>query len=376
MAGRPATTGFETPLWRALAVFRIAALLYALVLIYHNAPVYREPVAAWCVGAVMVAWTWIAIYAYARPTRRRWPLLVTDLVVMGGCLLASVPIIGIGPLASTRTLPGIAVAGTVMAWAIAGGGRGGAFAAIAIGAADMSTRGVINQNTLNSSILLLLAAVAVGYVAQLNVTTQARLTRAVDLEASTRTRERLAREIHDSVLQVLTLVARRAHDLGGEGVELGRLAAEQEAKLRSLIGTSDPVRPQDGLVDLRPALARLASKTVTLATPATSVSLATHVCDELVAAVESALDNVRRHAGHEARAWVLVEDDPDAVMITVRDDGPGIRPGRLEEAASAGRLGVAQSICGRVRDLGGSAEIRGGAGLGTEVELRLPRQRG
>jgi signal transduction histidine kinase len=58
--------------------------------------------------------------------------------------------------------------------------------------------------------------------------------------------------------------------------------------------------------------------------------------------------------------------------VTIRDDGPGIPDGRLAAAAAAGRLGVSHSICGRLRELGGSAAIRSSA-EGTEVELRLPR---
>ena len=70
---------------------------------------------------------------------------------------------------------------------------------------------------------------------------------------------------------------------------------------------------------------------------------------------------------------MLIEDEPGLVTVTVRDDGPGIPDGRLAEAAAAGRLGVSHSICGRLRDLGGSATIRSVPGEGTEVELRLPR---
>jgi signal transduction histidine kinase len=47
-------------------------------------------------------------------------------------------------------------------------------------------------------------------------------------------------------------------------------------------------------------------------------------------------------------------------------------PGRLDEAAADGRLGVAQSIRGRIRDLGGTTTIVSSPGLGTEVELRVP----
>jgi signal transduction histidine kinase len=68
-----------------------------------------------------------------------------------------------------------------------------------------------------------------------------------------------------------------------------------------------------------------------------------------------------------------VEDEPTAVTVTVRDDGPGIRPGRLEEAAGQGRLGVAQSIRGRLADLGGTATITTGPEQGTEVELTVAR---
>jgi signal transduction histidine kinase len=94
---------------------------------------------------------------------------------------------------------------------------------------------------------------------------------------------------------------------------------------------------------------------------------------EVAAAVGAALDNVRLHAGVEARAWILVEDEPEEIAVTVRDDGPGIPEGRLAQAEGEGRLGVAQSIRGRLRDLGGSAEIVSVPGQGTEVELKVPK---
>ena len=71
---------------------------------------------------------------------------------------------------------------------------------------------------------------------------------------------------------------------------------------------------------------------------------------------------------------MLTEQDEDAVTVTVRDDGPGIAAGRLEEAAAQGRLGVAQSVRGRIRDLGGTVAITSEPGQGTEVELRVPRR--
>ena len=130
-----------------------------------------------------------------------------------------------------------------------------------------------------------------------------------------------------------------------------------------------------GEVDLRVLVLPVQSDQVTVSAPAQPVRLEKEAADELTAAVRAALDNVRRHCGERTRAWVLVEDEPGLVTVTVRDDGPGIPEGRLAEAAAAGRLGISHSICGRLRDLGGGVTIRSVPGQGTEVELRLPRTR-
>jgi signal transduction histidine kinase len=130
---------------------------------------------------------------------------------------------------------------------------------------------------------------------------------------------------------------------------------------------------QQGETDLRAVLLAEGSEQVTVSVPALPVLITEGAVEELASAVRAALANVRRHCGERARAWVLVEDEPGVVTVTVRDDGPGIPAGRLAEAAAAGRLGVSHSIQGRVRDLGGSAEIRSLPGEGTEVELRVPR---
>ncbi|MFD9977361.1 sensor histidine kinase, partial [Streptomyces sp. NPDC059017] len=129
----------------------------------------------------------------------------------------------------------------------------------------------------------------------------------------------------------------------------------------------------DGPVDLRTLLAPRTGSRVTLSEPGAPVLLPAHAAKELAAAVGAALDNVRRHAGEDAQAWILVEDWPDEVIVTVRDDGPGIPEGRLAQAEGEGRLGVALSIRGRLRDIGGTAELVSVPGQGTEVELKVPR---
>ena len=113
-----------------------------------------------------------------------------------------------------------------------------------------------------------------------------------------------------------------------------------------------------------------------MAVPGTPAVLAAEPANEVMAAVESCLSNVRHHVGRDAEAWVLLEELDDRWVVSVRDDGPGIPDGRLEESAAEGRLGVHQSIVGRLRDLGGSATLHSAVGQGTEWELAVPRSVG
>lgn len=372
---RPGT--FEGPLWRALAVFRFASMAYVVAMVALNVTDYAHPFGAIPALAVLVGWSVTATYLYSIPSRRGWPLFGADLAVTLVLLLASTWVVG--RTAIDDGVPSLAVAWQacpVLAWAVSGGRRRGAIAALAVGAADLTVRAKLTHASVTGLMLMLLAGVAVGHVARLAVESEQRLQRAVELEAATRERERLARGIHDSVLQVLALVQRRGAHLDGEAGELARLAGEQEAALRALVAgrPPQPAPEQRGAgpeVDLRTVLDRFASPAVTIAAPATPVPLPAAVARELGAAVGAALDNVARHCGDGAHAWVLLEEEDGTVTVSVRDDGPGIPAGRLTEAAGQGRLGVAQSIRGRMADLGGTAEIISTPGEGTEVELRL-----
>jgi signal transduction histidine kinase len=259
----------------------------------------------------------------------------------------------------------------VLAWAVRYGRIAGAAAAVILSGGDFIVRGWAFATVPNGEAIMLLAGIAVGHLARLADELEAERQHADRIEAASRERERLARDIHDSVLQVLALVHRRGLEAGGEAAELGRLAGEQEAALRALVG-SGPIAGS-GLADLTALLQPLATDGASLGAPAGVVLIKRDVGEGIAAAVRAALDNVRQYCGEQAHAWVLVEDEPDMVTVTIRDDGPGIPEGRLAEAEAAGRLGVSQSICGRLRDLGGSASVSSVLGEGTEVTLRLPR---
>ncbi len=367
------------PLWRAIAVFRFASLGYAVLLTaVINRADYSRPDGAWAVIAVMTAWTVATTMAYARPDRRTRLLLSADLAVTAGLLLSTAALQYPAAMRhGVMPVTGIWVAGPVLAWAVQYGRRAGAIAALILSGCDFLLRSEKITVALNGVVLLLLAGVIVGHLARLAAEVEAERQHAVEAEATSRERERLARDIHDSVLQVLAMVQRRGAEAGGAAAELGRLAGQQEAALRSMVGGvlagGGPAASPPGEVDLRALVLPIESDQVTVLAPAQSVRLEKAAAGELAAAIRAAVDNVRRHCGERTRAWVLIEDEPGLVTVTVRDDGPGIAAGRLTEAAAAGRLGVSHSICGRLRDLGGSATITSVPGEGTEVELRLPR---
>ena len=382
----------DNALWRAIGVFRVAALVYAVALAIDSYHQYRHAGVAVAVLVVMAAWTAVTAWAYRRPGYRTWRLVGADVGVTAVCLLATGVVVP-EPFrhTGTPTLTAAWVGAPVIVCAVKGGRRWATAAALVLGAMDVALRGALTQNAFTGTVLMLLAGFAVGYLRALARGAEQRMQEAVELEAATRERERLARGIHDGVLQVLALVQRRGAELGGDGAELSRIAGEQEARLRALVGldgsrppvTPDPADP----IDLRHLLRPLSGARVQLVAPATPIALPARTAAELVAAVGSALDNVRAHAGPDAMAWVLVEQESDSqalagsagvagwVTVTVRDDGPGMAPGRVAEAAAAGRLGIAQSITGRVRDLGGEVTITTAPARGVEVEMRVPRPR-
>ncbi|MCK1818680.1 DUF5931 domain-containing protein [Streptomyces sp. XM83C] len=385
----------ELPLWRALAGYRVLTMLYAVGLFATAYDQFVRPWVAIAYYGVLCVWTLATLPRVAGEARCTRRFLAVDLAVaLTGILLTPVAdshqrIMDGGP-----TLPSIWTAGSVLAFAVKGGWRWAAYASTAVAVVNLIERGTPARDTVHNVILVWVASIAIGYVVEVARASERTLARALEIEAASRERERLARDIHDSVLQVLAMVQRRGAVIGGEAAELGRLAGEQEVALRTLVSgglrpvsrvfedtaqgavvrvVEDPPEGADTPVDLRTLLAPYAGARVSLAEPGAPVELAPPAARELAAAVGAALDNVRVHAGEQARAWILVEDEPDRVVVTVRDDGPGIPEGRLAQAEHEGRLGVALSIRGRLRDLGGSAEWISVPGQGTEVELTVPK---
>ncbi len=340
-------------------MFRLAALAYAVGSALARQDRFTSPRLAALVLAGMAAWT--VLLVVRRELARGW--LLSDLAVALACQQATVLVLSEAQVrAGEPTLTVSWAAVPVAAWAVRWGWRGGGVAGLVVAAGAVVERQGASQATVNSCVLLVLLGGVVGYLVQVARRAEAAYAEAVRRGAETAERERLAREVHDGVLQTLALVARRSTD-----PDLVSLATGQEQALRRLVAGPAPVA--SGASDVRGLLP--ARPGVEVAAPAGPVTLPAAVARELAAAVAAAVDNALVHGG--GAAWVLIEDLGDEVVVSVRDDGPGIASGRLQEAVTQGRMGHARSVVGRMEDLGGSVSVVSAPGQGTEVELHVPR---
>jgi len=366
------------PFWRAAVILRILTLLFALGVVYYHRTFYERPWLAFVMGGVMIVWTVVVSIRYWRPVGGNLlAFTVVDLVVCCAVMTSSRWVLTFTQLKvqATPLVPTIWVTGAVAVGALhAGAVAGAAFGAV-VAAFNYGVRGYFDVDLTRDMILLVGIGFALGLAAsslRQARRSQERLAEALRVEAATAERERLARSIHDGVLQVLARVRRRGAELGGEAAELAKLAGQQEVALRALV-SSAPAASEEGMADLGARLKVLETDRVSVSAPATAVLVPAETATELTAAVREALINVERHAGAEARAWVLLEDLGSEIVVSVRDDGVGIAPERVAEAEREGRMGIAKSLRGRVAALGGTVNLETAPGEGVEWELRVTR---
>jgi signal transduction histidine kinase len=179
-------------------------------------------------------------------------------------------------------------------------------------------------------------------------------------------RAEVAAHLHDSVLQTLTLMQKRAEDPR----EVATLARRQERELRAWLSRGGT----------RPATASLAAAleaTAAEVEEAHGVAIEAVVVGDapldqraaaLVAATREALVNASKFAPDAGPVALYAEAENGRAQVFVRDRGPGFDPNAVPED----RRGVRESIVGRMSRHGGEAQIRSPADGGTEVELTIP----
>jgi signal transduction histidine kinase len=216
----------------------------------------------------------------------------------------------------------------------------------------------------------------------------ARLHRRVKALAVTEERERIAREMHDSLAQVLGYVNTKAQaaevliehgEMERASAQLGQLASAARAAYADV---------REGILGLRTSLGEDRGFVATLRDYLESWQGQSGVAVELVFApapfepeltptgevqllriIQEALANVRKHAGAK-RARVSMSRDRDGLQVIIADDGAGFAADAMRRTETP-RFGLA-TMRERAEAVGGSLEIVSKPGEGAEVIVRLP----
>ncbi|MDN5856160.1 MAG: sensor histidine kinase [Actinomycetia bacterium] len=194
-------------------------------------------------------------------------------------------------------------------------------------------------------------------------------------------RERVAREIHDTLAQGFTSILMLLQSTAGEVdrdpagarchlAQAERVARENLAEARLLVAAMSPA--ELGSASLPDALSRIVERlgqelgvaaVLTIDGRARQMPVAHDVV--LLRAAQEALANIRKHAG-ASRIDVGLIYEPGRVLVAVRDDGCGFDP-----ANTNGGFGLG-GMRRRVDEVGGTLELCSAPGTGTTVRVALP----
>ncbi len=188
-------------------------------------------------------------------------------------------------------------------------------------------------------------------------------------------RAEVAAHVHDSVLHTLTLIQRNADD----GGEVRRLARAQERELRNWLykpegtGKEEDEEPDTLAEAVKKAAAEVEDKH---GVPLEVVVVGDCPLDEKLAAqmqaAREAMVNAAKYGGEGGAVQVFAEVEGRTVFVSVRDRGPGFDLDSVPDD----RMGVRESIIGRMQRHGGTARLTSTPGEGTEVELKMERADG
>jgi signal transduction histidine kinase len=183
-------------------------------------------------------------------------------------------------------------------------------------------------------------------------------------------RAEIATRVHDSVLQTLALIQRRA----GDQHQVVQLARAQERELRSWLFDGRPPGSMDGKAATVAGAVRLIQQDVEAqhGVPVDAVTVGDcELDDDLVAMMDAAREATVNAAKWSGAAVVslFAEVEPDSVALFVRDRGRGFDPATVPPD----RKGLAESVQARMARRGGSVAIRSARGEGTEIGLTMAR---
>ena len=324
------------------------------------------------VGAMAYAGLWIFTPALDdAPSTRRSPLsLVLVFLALAG---SAVGVLGVSGASLSVAVPLAVVAiAAVLAWLAYDRGLNTPVGLVAVAAGAVLVIGgvvvaAVTWESGSGSAILATALTLVGFGA-LVVPLVLKLWRSLSQEQAAKAvseeRAEIAARLHDSVLQTLALIQKRA----GDSREVTRLARAQERELRAWLFDAPSAAPTTCFGALEAACGEvedLFDMRVSAVTVGEDAEL-TEAAKLLIQAAREAMVNAGKHAGVDA-VDVYAELLAGELSIFVRDRGVGFDV----DAIPADRHGIRDSIRARVEGSGGRVRISSTPGEGTEVELAV-----
>ena len=324
------------------------------------------------VGAMAYAGLWIFTPALDdAPSTRRSPL---SLVLVFLALVGSaVGVLGVSGASLSVAVPLAVVAiGAVLAWLAYDRGLNTPVGLVAVAAGAVLVIGgvvvaAVTWESGSGSAILATALTLVGFGA-LVVPLVLKLWRSLSQEQAAKAvseeRAEIAARLHDSVLQTLALIQKRA----GDSREVTRLARAQERELRAWLFDAPSAAPTTCFGALEAACGEV-EDLFDIRVSAVTVGEDTELTESaklLIQAAREAMVNAGKHAGVDV-VDVYAELLAGELSIFVRDRGVGFDV----ENIPADRHGIRDSIRARVEGSGGRVRISSTPGEGTEVELAV-----
>jgi len=301
-----------------------------------------------------------------------WPLV---LVAAGGALIWHRSASGADPIAESLPRVNLSATASAVLRPAAGESRPAVISRIGIGVTLVIAAAIVFLQfsgalaaATDVALAALVVAIAFGVIFAPWIV---RLAQSLSAERAERIRSQeraeVAAHLHDSVLQTLALVQKRA----GDPRAVAALARRQERELRTWLSGARAVA--DGERRLAAALEAAAQEVeeshgVAVDVVAVGDASLDKDGEALIGAAREAMLNAAKFGGGGPVA-VYAEAAADRLQVFVRDRGPGFDPA----AVPADRRGVRESIVGRMERHGGRATIHASPGGGTEVELVLER---
>lgn len=366
------TRAIDSQLLAGIALYRAAAWVWLFIVAAVSASRLDAPGPAW---AVVGATGLVTVGLLRRVwTRTEAPVRIIELCLdLGAGVVLLIADGWVYEAGRPQSLAGAWPVAAVLAIGVARGVWPSVAAAVMLGAARFV--GLIGMahapgnwhasqwlSVFSTAVLYALAGAAAATVAR-------RVRAAEDAAAEAAARERVARDLHDGMLQTLAAVQRRSVD-----PELVHLARTQEAELRTYLFA--PTSDDAADADLETCIRRIATATTArwgIAVDPAFVpplpKLDRQTVESLSAATGECLANAAKHAGVDRVNLSVEADASDSIVVVVRDRGRGFDPDDVT------RRGLQRSVVDRIDELGGTVELTSTPGRGTEVRLRVPTMR-